>query len=95
MPEIHFQIQYPDGAQATCYSPSLVVKEYFTPDTEYSLDDFVDRSRTALNIASDRVKAKYGFPCGLALGQLQEIETKASEYRQMSQPKVRFLKFIE
>jgi uncharacterized repeat protein (TIGR04042 family) len=95
MPEIRFQIQYPDGVQATCYSPSLIVKEYFTPDTEYTLEDFVERSRTALNIASDRVKAKYGFPCGLALGQLREIEAKAKDYRAMPQPTVRFLRFVE
>ena len=39
------------------------------------------RSRTALKIASDRVAAKYGSPCGLALGQLAEIEAKSAEYR--------------
>jgi uncharacterized repeat protein (TIGR04042 family) len=53
----------------------------------------VERSRTALNIASDRVKAKYGFPCGLALGQLQDIEAKAAQYVQLDHPKVKFIKF--
>jgi len=95
MPEIRFQIQWPDRSQAICYSPSLVVKEYFTPDSEYELQDFVQRSRTALTIASDRVKAKYGYPCGLALGQLQEIEAKAVEFEQFDQPKVKFIQFIE
>ena len=67
MPEMRFQIQWSDGSQETCYSPSLVIKDYFIPDTEYDLDDFVQRSREALQIASDRVKLKYGRPCGLAL----------------------------
>jgi uncharacterized repeat protein (TIGR04042 family) len=95
MPEIRFQIQWPDGSEETCYSPSLVVKDYFAPNNEYELDDFVERSRTALKIASDRVQAKYGRPCGLALCQLQEIEIKSAHYSHFSQPKVRFIQFIE
>ncbi|NJO42506.1 MAG: MSMEG_0570 family nitrogen starvation response protein [Cyanobacteria bacterium CRU_2_1] len=95
MPEIRFQIEWPDGSQETCYSPSLVVKEYFTPNQNYPLTEFLERSRTALKIASDRVQAKYGMPCGLALGQLQHIEAKAVEYSQISQPIVRVIRFIE
>lgn len=93
MPEINFQIEWPDGTQQNCYSPSLVVKKYFTPGEEYNLNEFVDLSRTALNIASDRVKAAYGFSCSKALGQLQQIESKASEYQKIDNPKVRFLDF--
>jgi uncharacterized repeat protein (TIGR04042 family) len=95
MPEIRFQIRWADGSQDSCYSPSLVVKEYFSPNTDYALEDFVERSRTALNIASDRVKAKYGMPCGLALGQLQEIEEKSKQYAQIPNAKVRVIGFIE
>ena len=94
MPEIHFQIQWPDGSQENCYSPSLIVKDYFTPNSDYDLDDFVQRSRIALNIASDRVLAKYGRPCGLALGQLQKIEIKSAQFKHLLQPKVRFIQFI-
>jgi len=93
MPEIRFQIAWPDNSEDNCYSPSLIVKEYFAADTEYDLVDFVERSRTALNIASDRVRAKYGYPCGLALGQLQEIEVKSAQFANLSNPKVRFIKF--
>lgn len=95
MPQINFQICWPDGYEQTCYSPSLIVKEYFAPDVEYKLDEFVESARTALNIASDRVKAKYGRPCGLAIGQLQDIETRASEYQNLEDPKVKFIRFIE
>ena len=94
MPEIRFQIEWPDGLQETCYSPSLIVKEYFTPDSSYSLEDFVQRARTALQIASDRVQAKYGSPCSLALSQLQAISTRASDYHYLEQPKVRLIRFI-
>lgn len=95
MPEIRFQIQWPDGTQETCYSPSLVVKQYFTPGCDYSLEDFVARSRTSLTLASDRVQAKYGFPCGLALGQLQDIEARAAQFHQLPQPTVHIVQFIE
>ena len=95
MPEIRFLVQWPDGSQETCYSPSLIVKEYFTPNCDYDLNDFVQRSRTALTIASDRVAAKYGRPCGLALGQLHAIESRSTQFSQMAQPKVRLVQFIE
>jgi uncharacterized repeat protein (TIGR04042 family) len=95
MPEIRFQIQWPDGSQETCYSPSLVVKDYFAPATTYTLAEFVERSRTALTIASDRVQAKYGMPCGMALGQLRQIEATASRYDQLTGATVTVLKFVE
>ncbi len=95
MPEIHFKIQWPDGTQAICYSPSLVVKEYFTAGTDYSLADFISRSRTSLQIASDRVQAKYGAPCGMALRQLNLIETTATQYADLPAPTVRVIEFIE
>jgi uncharacterized repeat protein (TIGR04042 family) len=94
MPEIRFQIEWPDGSQDLCYSPSLVVKDYFTPGQDYPLADFVERARTALTIGSDRVQAKYGMPCSLALGQLQQIETKAVQYSQTPQAIVRVVQFI-
>ncbi|MGF1588291.1 MAG: MSMEG_0570 family nitrogen starvation response protein [Pleurocapsa sp.] len=95
MPETNLQIEWPDGTRQDCYSPSLVIKQYFTPGEAYELTSFVEKSRTALNIASDRVKAAYGFPCSRALGQLQQIESKASQYQQLPDPKVRVLDFID
>lgn len=95
MPEIRFQIQWPDGSQETCYSPSLVIKDYFAPGESYALDDFVVRSQTALQMASQRVQAKYGFPCSLALGQLQRIESRAAQFAELEAPRVSLLKFLE
>ena len=80
MPEIRFHIRWPDGSAESCYSPSLVIKDYFTVGTEYALTDFLARSRTALGIASERVRAKYGMPCSRARAQLARIETAASEF---------------
>ena len=95
MPEIRFQVEWPDGLQSTCYSPSLVVREYFEMGKEYALDDFVERSRTSLQIASDRVYAKYGMHCSSSQAQLQHIEEMATKYDHLSEPRVRFIKFIQ
>ena len=80
MPEMRFVVRWPDGASETCYSPSLVIKDYFREGQSYALADFLARSREALLIASDRVKAKYGRPCSLALGQLAQIESAAGRF---------------
>jgi uncharacterized repeat protein (TIGR04042 family) len=95
MPETRFKIHWPDGSEAICYSPSSIVKKYLELDRDYELADFVDRSQTALNIASDRVRAKYGRPCGLAIGQLAEIQSTAAQFSSQSQPIVRVIEFIE
>lgn len=95
MPEIRFKIQWPDGSEEICYSPSTVIKKYLELDQDYDLLDFVDRARTGLNIASDRVRAKYGRPCGLAIAQLAEIEAKAIEFSSQPNPIVRMVEFIE
>ena len=93
MPEINFQIQWPDGKKETCYSPSLVVKKYFEPGESYTVTDFLERSRESLTIASDRVQAKYGFPCSRALGQLRKIEATAQNYGAIADEKVTVLAF--
>ena len=95
MPEINFTVQWPDGQQETCYSPSLVVKSYFEPGKSYALTDFVARSRESLTIASDRVQAKYGFPCSRALGQLNKIEAIAQRYAATPEGKVTVIRFDE
>jgi uncharacterized repeat protein (TIGR04042 family) len=95
MPEIRFKIQWPDGSEEICYSPSTVIKKYLELDRDYDLLDFVDRARTALNIASDRVRAKYGRPCGLAIGQLAEIEFKAAQFNSHPHPIVRAIEFLD
>ncbi|MBE9077303.1 MSMEG_0570 family nitrogen starvation response protein [Romeria aff. gracilis LEGE 07310] len=93
MPETNFQIQWPNGTQETCYSPSLVVKKYFEPGQDYPLTEFVSRSRESLRIASDRVQAKFGMPCSLALAQLQKIETAAEQFAKTADAKVKVLTF--
>ncbi len=80
MPELRFAITWPDGMTETCYSPSTIIRDHFTPGARYRMAEFLARCRTALTAASDRVKAIHGRPCSLALGQLARIEATAARY---------------
>ncbi len=93
MPAMHFHLRWPDGRESRCYSPSLVIKDYFEPGAAYALPDFMRRVREALHIASERVRAKYGFACSMAMDQLAGIEADAARYG--VQDEVRVLRFDE
>lgn len=74
MPEMHFRVRFPDGATIDCYSPSYVIEDYLSEGKTYTVPDFLERTRSALNIASERVRERYGFSCSSALDQLAMIE---------------------
>jgi uncharacterized repeat protein (TIGR04042 family) len=78
MPEMHFRVKWPSGLVQDCYSPSYIVEEHLTEGTNYDVDEFVSRVRTALNIASERVLQRYGFECSSALDQLRAVEETAA-----------------
>jgi uncharacterized repeat protein (TIGR04042 family) len=80
MPEMHVRLRWPDGTRERVYSPSLVLAEHLAEGTAYPLDDFARRSREALTEASERVRAKYGFPCSLAAASLAGIEARVARY---------------
>lgn len=77
MPEVHFRVRWPDGGVETCYSPSTVIKDFFVVGEPYALPDFLERSRSGLHAASERVREIYGMGCSRAMAQLATIEAKA------------------
>lgn len=77
MPEMRFAVRWPDGQDSEHYSPSLVIGDYLEVGESYPLDDFVERSRAALDIASDRVEARYGHPCSRARRSIAQIDERA------------------
>lgn len=77
MPEMTFDIEWEDGLTQSCYSPSLVMHDYLTVGHEYSVAEFLDRSRSALTEASERVRSKFGFYCTSAAATLSELEDTA------------------
>ncbi|HYQ29797.1 MAG TPA: MSMEG_0569 family flavin-dependent oxidoreductase [Polyangiaceae bacterium] len=88
MPEMHFRVRFPNDATIDCYSPSYVIEDYLNEGQSYAVSEFLERTRTALNIASERVRERYGFSCSSALDQLAEIERTASllSDEQLAQP---------
>ena len=80
VPELWFKVAWPDGNHEICYSPSTVIREHLQVGQVYPLGEFVDRARTALQAASARVAAKYGYRCTSAEDQLERIEATARQY---------------
>jgi len=91
MPEMYFRVKWPNSVETDHYSPSMVIKDYFTLDQELEVSEFLDRIRTALKIASDRVKAKYGFACSRASASLAEIESAATPFLSHPGARIRVL----
>ncbi len=80
MPEIRFDVRWPDGSLERCYSPSLVVCELLPQGEDLPVFEFMERVRAALRIGSERVRLKYGYCCSAALDQLQSLERRAVEH---------------
>ena len=88
MPEMTFEVRWPDGSAQQCYSPSLVMHDYLRPDTAYTVSDFVQRCERALTEASARVRARYGFACTSAADTAERIQHAAARYPAEAQVRV-------
>lgn len=93
MPVMHFRVRWPDASETRCYSPSSVVRDYLAPGERYALADFMRRTREALGMASERVRAKYGFACLQAMDQLAEIEHIAARFSETAEAEVTVVAF--
>ncbi len=93
MPEMHFRVRWPDGQETTHYSPSLVVRDHLRVGNAYALPEFLQRIRDALNVASERVRAKYGYACSRALDELAVIEAHAIPHEHAADASVHVLAF--
>ena len=95
MPEVHFRVRWPDEQTVVYYSPSTAVYAHFAAGESYELADFLERSRAAMQQASERVRAKYGYTCSSAMDTLAEIETKAEALRDRTAAKITVLGFSQ
>lgn len=80
MPVVDFTLRWPDGEHQRCSSPSTVIFEHFESGQTFPVPELVARMRVALEAASERVRARYGFACTGAAEQLSAIEAAASRY---------------
>lgn len=80
MPEMTFAVRWPDGRETSHYSPSLVMHDFLRVGECYPIVDFVGRTSEALALASERVRAKYGFACTSAMQSEETIVAVAAAY---------------
>jgi uncharacterized repeat protein (TIGR04042 family) len=80
MPEMTFTVRWPDGSVDDCYSPSLVMHDHLAVGATYPVGDFVARTSEALESASARVRARFGFSCTSAMHQQDMIITRAVDF---------------
>lgn len=80
MPEMSVVVRWPDGREQDCYSPSLVMHDHLSVGGRYTVADFERRATHALGVASERVRAKYGFACTSAAATTDQIARAATAY---------------
>ena len=95
MPAVHFTIRWPDDSVQTCYSPSTVIKNYIQTGEHLALNEFMQRIETGLLAASERVKERYGYYCSSAMDQLNQLKTRALDFRDLINPTVDIVKVEE
>jgi uncharacterized repeat protein (TIGR04042 family) len=78
MPAVNFRIRWPNGKEATGYSPSTVIYRHLEEGASYPLAEFLLRVESALNNASERVKQVKGFYCSSAMDTLSSLKGQAS-----------------
>lgn len=80
MPAMHFTVRWPDDSRENCYSPSTAIEKWFEIDKVYSVEEFTQLAQQALNEASERVAAKFGYYCSSAQDQSSAIQQKAKQF---------------
>jgi uncharacterized repeat protein (TIGR04042 family) len=80
MPEVRLQLVWPDGGQSEFYSPSTVVLEYLKPGDELSILELEQRGVRALEEASERVRARYGFACTRVDEEMDRLRRRVSAF---------------
>lgn len=63
VPEVHLNVEWPDGRNTVLYSPSTVILNYLQPGQSLAVAELTSRGKEALRLASERVRARYGFAC--------------------------------
>lgn len=80
MPEVQLKLEWPDGRTTLLYSPSSVILRYLQPGQSLAVADLASRGTEALRLASERVRARYGFACTRADEEEQQLLQTATGY---------------
>ena len=79
MPEVYFEVRWPDGRRERYYSPSRAVRTQLEQGRAYRTPEFIEHVESAMLVASERVRAKYGYACSSAADTLARIRAQAQE----------------
>ena len=80
MPEVLLTLEWPDGRTTPLYSPTTVILEYLRPGQTLPVRELRQRGSEALQLASERVRARYGFACTRADEEERRLLDTAAAY---------------
>ena len=80
MPEVHLTLEWPDGSTSELYSPSTVILQRLRPGQNMPVSALRIQGIAALQEASDRVRARYGFACSRTNEERRKLERMASRF---------------
>jgi uncharacterized repeat protein (TIGR04042 family) len=80
MPEVRLSLEWPDGRRSELYSPSTVILDFLQPGQTLSVAELTSKGITALEQASERVRARYGFACTRTDEERVRLQQAADSY---------------
>jgi uncharacterized repeat protein (TIGR04042 family) len=80
MPEVHLNLEWPDGTISQLYSPSTVILQRLRPGQSLPVSALRIQGIAALQEASERVRARYGFACTRTNEERLKLEPMASRF---------------
>ena len=80
MPEVMLQLRWPDGEASQFYSPSTVVYEFLKSGETLTIAELEQRALSALQEASERVRARYGFACTRTDEEASKLQKRLAMY---------------
>ncbi len=80
MPEVRLTLEWPDGRTSELYSPSTVILDYLRPGQSLTVGELTSKGLAALEQASERVRARYGFACTRADEERVRLQQSADHY---------------
>lgn len=80
MPEVHLTLEWPDGSTTELYSPSTVILQRLRPGQSLAVSALRIQAIAALEEASERVRARYGFACTRTNEERLKLERMATRF---------------
>ncbi len=80
MPEVLLTLEWPDGNTSELYSPSTVILQRLRPGQSLPVSALRTEAINALEEASERVRARYGFACTRTDEERRKLETTAAGF---------------